>query len=171
MIPIAVDDNDTLIITARGLPTYNFLGEGGAGSEIGFDSVFISGDVTVDVKGYRLSVAAPSGADLCRVFAFLKDASGNPLSGGQIVATPLGKNIEDTCSGPAPVARKTIYGNISDADSGFTFVDVIKSKCLLKLGGVAGAVEYEIKVIYGTTINYKWRDPIPDQDTLRVTKY
>lgn len=167
-VSVACDDNDTFLVYVRAMPSYNFLGE----NDIGYDSVFIvNGDTTIDLQVYRLAVSSPSNPDVCRLFAYLRDAGGEVLSGGQLIVTVLGGNIEDTCNGNTPITNRVIYGIISDADSGLTYADVIKSKCLLKQGGVASSVKYKVEIDYGIRVDYKWTDTIPDIDTLRVTRY
>lgn len=172
-IPVPCNDNDTFLVYGHAMPTYNFLGEGGAGTEIGYDSIFIvNGDTTIDVPGYAMSIAAPGSADLCRMGVFVRGMGGEIVTGVRMRVQVRGSDIMDTCASPhTPIVIYETYGNPSDADSGFTYVDVIKSKCLLKKGAVASAVKYKIGLDYGTKVDWIWEGAAPDEDTYNVTEY
>lgn len=174
-IPILCNDNDTFLVYVHALPQYNFLGEGGAGTEIGYDSIFIvNGDTTIDVSGYPISVGTPSSADLCRLYAFPRDRSGNKVSGAKLVIQLKGDNVEDTCTTPnTPIVAYEASGTVSNAnDSGFTYIDVIKSKCLLKRGGTASAVKYKVGIDFGTFTDWEIKLlTVPDSTSHAVTRY
>ena len=170
-LPVLCNDNDTFLVYAYSLPSYNFLGE----DNIGYDSVFITNeDTLLAVELYAISVAAPSSADLCRLYAFPRDRSGNKVSGAKLVIQLKGNNVEDTCTTPnTPIVAYEASGTISNAnDSGFTFIDVIKSKCLLKRGATANAVKYKVGIDFGTHIDWEVKLlTVPDSSSHAVTRY
>jgi len=175
-IPVLCNDNDTFLVYAKALPAYNFLGEGGAGTEIGYDSIFIvNGDTTIDVQGYAISVTAPSSSALIRLYAFPRDINGDMVTGARLIVQLQGNNIEDARTG-TPLLDYEQYGTTTSAgDSGFTYIDVINTRLLLKQGRsdtlTAATVKYKVGIDYGNTIDWKWNDTTPDSTTHRITRY
>lgn len=170
---LALTENDTILVISQGIPNWNFPGD----SASGFDSIFVTqgGDFTDTIYGTVLSVTAPSSSDLIRLYAFPRDISGNKVSGAKLVVQLRGSGIEDARTG-ALITNYELDGTITNAaDSGFTFIDVIKSRLLLKGSRSdttdAATVKYKVGINYGTHINWMWNDTTPDSSSFRITRY
>jgi len=155
---------DTLIVYVFAEPAYTFTGESS-----GKDSIFIgAANYTDTMKVYPLAIGSPSSADLCRLYSHVYKPDGTAQEGVRLVVNLIGQNIEDTCNNTV-ITNYELFGTYSNS-SGYTYIDVIKSKCLLKGDGNTG-VEYKVGLDYGEFINWKWKGQVPDQDSLRVTAH
>jgi hypothetical protein len=164
-VRFTADTGDTLLAYVYAQPGYTFAGEGSAG----YDSILIGAvDKTDTLKGYPLTVGAPSSADLCRLYSHIYKPDGTPQEGVRLVVNIIGANIEDTCNNTT-LSSYELFGTYSNT-SGYTYIDVVKSKCLLKGNGDTG-VEYKVGLDYGTSINWKWKGQVPNQDSLQVTAH
>jgi hypothetical protein len=157
--------NDTVLAYVRALPMYNFLGDN---KVAGHDTIFVTGTMTDSLLGYEVEITAPSSADLCRAYIDVYDNSGNPIVGAQIFAKMQATNVQDTCN-LTSIGAFEMRGTVSDA-AGRTYIDLIKSKCLLKTGSTTG-IKYKIGIDYGDYIDWKFNDTIPDSTTFNVTRY
>ena len=108
-------------------------------------------------------IGSPTSADVCRVYHYIYNSSGQPLRGGYIIAQVRGRNVVDTCNNTI-IARKEFNGKPSDS-TGLCYIDLVKSKCLNSSDG-----KYNLKVMYSGDEQYKWIDTIPDLDSTLLEK-
>jgi hypothetical protein len=155
---------DTLRAYVFAEPAYTFPGESS-----GLDTIIIAAANKTDtLKVYPLSIGSPTSADLCRLYGYVYNANGSAQEGVRLIVNIIGTNIEDTCNNTI-VTNYESYGTYSNS-SGYTYIDAIKSKCLLKGNNNTG-VTYKVGLDYGDFINWKWQGQVPDQDSLQVTAH
>lgn len=129
-LPLAVDDNDTFLVYGRQLPEYIFPGEGSAGNQIGYDSIFITnGDTSVAIQGYALGVGSPSAANTTRIYGYAFDSEGNPVKGAVFTAqlNALAPMVRDTCSDFLPVK---LFSQVKSDVNGFFYIDLLQNDCI-----------------------------------------
>ena len=128
------------------------------------DTIVVTGNQTSSILGRNYVVASPVAADLCRVYAWTRDPnSGGIVSGAVLYAIPEGNNIKDTCNNTVIVKRAAI-SSPSDADSGFVYLDLIKSKCL------SSQNKYRFEIRWGNETIFKPKSlTVPDSATWLLT--
>jgi len=151
------EENDTLIVTCNR-----------AGYYFPPDTIIVDSTIFTDtVKGYALPIAAPGAANVCRAYMYVYDNSGNALRNAQLFAMPQNDNVQDTCNGTV-IGKRLIVGKVSDS-TGYTYVDLIQSDCLFRLG--IDSLRYDIWVNWNNTKQWEYKNYyVPAQDSVRITK-
>jgi len=122
-----------------------------------WDTAYVSAaGVSDTIYGSTINVGTPSSADVCRVYTYAFDNNGTLIEGAKLTATLVGNNIMDTCQGAIIVKP---YVEAFSNSSGYVYLDLIKSKCLL------GDRYYLIQMEFNEAPRNKYQGAVPDSNS------
>jgi hypothetical protein len=134
-----------------------------------YDTVTVVAAAKTDtMQGYNINVGSPTATNLCRVYGYVYDISGDSIQGASVKAVLGGRSVRDTC---ANVTLATGFAvDTVTTSSGYWCLDLIKSKCLLPATGVSTTTYYNLTITYPDgTIILDRKINVPDSTSYRVT--
>lgn len=135
------------------------------GYQFTMDTIVVAANQTNAITGRNYVVGSPSAADVSKAYAWCRDASGNIIPGAKIIAIPVGGNIQDTCASTwTTIVRQTLESAPSDADSGFAYINLTKSKCYNRQNKYKISIVWNNDEIFGPKVL-----TVPDSSTWLLT--